>query len=276
MPLDQEGEMSFLDHLEALRWHVLRSAAAVVVFAIIAFFAKHFVYHVLILGPSRTDFWTFQQLCKLSTLTGTPGLCIDKLDFSLQSRTMTGQFTMHITSSIVLGLIAAFPYAFWEIWRFIKPGLYPKERSMARGMTFFVSLLFLLGILFGYYIVSPLSIQFLASYQLDPSIQNQFDITSYIGTLTMLVLSSGLMFQLPMVIYFLSKIGLATPSILRRFRRHAILVIFIVAAIITPPDVFSQVLISLPLLLLYEISIFISAVVVKRREKELKLESNVH
>jgi sec-independent protein translocase protein TatC len=147
---------------------------------------------------------------------------------------------------------------------------------MARGMTFFVSLLFLLGILFGYYIVSPLSIQFLASYQLDPSIQNQFDITSYIGTLTMLVLSSGLMFQLPMVIYFLSKIGLATPSILRRFRRHAILVIFIVAAIITPPDVFSQVLISLPLLLLYEISIFISAVVVKRREKELKLESNVH
>lgn len=276
MPLDQEGEMSFLDHLEALRWHVLRSAMAVVVFAVIAFFAKHFVYHVLILGPSRTDFWTFQQLCKLGTYTGTSALCIEYLDFTLQSRTMTGQFTMHITSSIVLGLICAFPYAFWEIWRFIKPGLYSRERTMARGMTFFVSLLFILGILFGYYIVSPLSIQFLASYQLDPSIQNQFDITSYIGTLTMLVLSSGLMFQLPMVIYFLSKIGLVTPPILRRFRRHAILVIFILAAVITPPDVFSQVLISLPLLLLYEISILISAVVVKRREKELKLENNVN
>jgi sec-independent protein translocase protein TatC len=263
--VSQGEEMSFLDHLEALRWHLLRSSAAVVVFAIVAFFAKDFVFHEVILGPSRVDFWTFRKLCELGEYIGSDALCINSLDFSLQSRQMSGQFTMHISSSILIGLICAFPYAFWEVWRFISPGLYPKERRLVRGITFYVSLLFLAGILFGYYIAAPLSINFLADYKLDPSIQNQFDITSYIGTLSMIVLSSGLMFQLPIVVFFLSKAGIVTPRLMRNYRRHAIIVILIVAAVLTPPDVFSQVLISLPLLFLYEMSIFISAYIEKKR-----------
>ncbi len=261
--------MSFLDHLEALRWHLLRSAASVVVFAVIAFFSKDLVYHEIILGPSRTDFWTFRKLCEMSLWLGSEALCIQELDFTLQSRQMTGQFTMHISSSIILGIICAFPYTFWEIWRFIKPGLYPKERNMARGITFFVSLLFIAGILFGYYIAAPLSINFLAGYKLDPSIENQFDITSYIGTLSMIVLSTGLMFQLPIVVYFLSKAGIVTPALMRAYRKHAIMIIVIVAAIITPPDIFSQVLISIPLLFLYEISIYISAYIQRKRLKSI-------
>jgi sec-independent protein translocase protein TatC len=265
--VSQGEEMSFLDHLEALRWHLLRSAASVVLFAIIAFFAKDFVFHEVILGPSRVDFWTFRKLCELGEWIGSDVLCINSLDFTLQSRQMSGQFTMHISASILIGLVCAFPYAFWEVWRFISPGLYPKERKLVRGITFYVSLLFASGILFGYYVAAPLSINFLAGYKLDPSIQNQFDITSYIGTLSMIVLSSGLMFQLPIVVYFLSKAGIVTPKLMRNYRRHAILVILIVAAILTPPDVFSQVLISLPLLFLYEMSIFISAYIEKKRTR---------
>jgi len=176
---------------------------------------------------------------------------------------MTGQFTMHISSSIVIGFIGAFPYVFWEIWRFVKPALYSKEKKIARGAVFFVSLLFLTGILFGYYVVSPLSINFLANYQLDPSIINEFDITSYVTTVSMLVLTCGIMFQLPIMVYFLSKAGIVTPATMRKYRRHALIGTLIVSAIITPPDVISQLLIAVPLFLLYEISIYISKLVVK-------------
>ncbi len=155
--------MSFLDHLEELRWHLVRSAASIFIFAAIAFFAKDFVFHEVILGPSRTDFWTYRKLCELGNLIGSDVLCIEMLPFELQSRTMTGQFTMHITYAFVIGLICAFPYFFWEMWRFIKPGLMSKEKNITRFATFFVSLLFVSGILFGYYIVSPLSINFLAA-----------------------------------------------------------------------------------------------------------------
>ncbi|MCS6968798.1 MAG: twin-arginine translocase subunit TatC [Bernardetiaceae bacterium] len=262
-----EKEMSFLDHLEELRWHLIRAIASVAVFAILAFVSKDFVYGKLILGPSKVDFPTYRLLCSLSKAT-----CIEKINFKLQSRQMTGQFTMHLLSSVVIGLICAFPYAFWEIWRFVKPGLYPNERRVARGATFFVSLLFLLGILFGYYVVAPLSIQFLANYQLDPSISNEFDIISYISTLTTLVLGTGLMFQLPMVAYFFAKIGLLSASFMRHYRRHAIVIVLIIAAVITPPDVISQILIALPLMLLYEISIGVVALVEKRNRQAEALQ----
>lgn len=269
---EEEKEMSFLDHLEELRWHLIRSLISIMIFAIAAFLAKNIVFHGIILAPSRTDFWTYRMLCKVSELINTSALCIEELPFIIQSRQMTGQFTMHLTSSFVIGLILAFPYAFWEMWRFISPGLYSKEKQIARGSVFFVTLLFAIGILFGYYVISPISINFLSNYQLDPSIQNEFDIISYVSTLTMLVLASGIMFQLPIVVYFFTKAGIVTPAFLRTYRKHAIVVILVVSAIITPPDVVSQILIAFPLIVLYEISIFISKNVIKNDPDLLLLE----
>jgi sec-independent protein translocase protein TatC len=257
-----EKEMSFLDHLEELRWHIVRSLMAIMVFAIAAFLAKPIVFHHIILGPSRPDFWTYRMLCKVGDFVNMNVLCIEDLPFIIQSRQMTGQFMMHITSSFVIGLILAFPYAFWEMWRFIKPGLYSKEKNVARGAVFFVSLLFAIGVLFGYFVVSPISINFLSNYQLDPSISNEFDIISYVSTISMLVLACAIMFQLPIIVYFLTKAGIVTPNLLKTYRKHAIIIILVISAIITPPDVVSQVLIALPLLVLYQISIYISKTVV--------------
>ena len=266
---ESENEMSFLDHLEALRWHILRSLSAVIILAIAAFFSKKLLFHDIILAPSRTDFWTYRMLCKLSVYLDQPFLCVEKLSFIIQSRTLTGQFATHIGVSFVAGIILAFPYIFWEIWRFIKPGLYPKERNLTRGAVFFVSLLFFLGISFGYWILSPLSINFLANYQIDESIQNEVDLMSYIEMLVMMVFACGLMFQLPMVILILAKAGIVTASFLKSYRRHAILIIVVIAAILTPsPDMFSQVIVSLPIYLLFEISILLAARVEKQAAKE--------
>lgn len=261
---EEEGGMSFLDHLEALRWHLLRSVSAILILSVAAFLAKSFVFGVVILGPSKVDFITYRWLCELSDYIGLPALCIDELPFTIQSRQMTGQFTMHMTSSFVVGFIAAFPFVFWEVWRFISPGLYDQEKNAARGAVFFVSLLFFMGAAFGYFILSPLSINFLSNYQLDPSILNEFDITSYISTLTMLVLASAIMFQLPVVVYFLAMSGLVTSGMLKAYRRHAIVVILVLSAIITPPDVVSQILIAMPILVLYEAGIQIA----KRLERK--------
>lgn len=262
--------MSFLEHLEELRWHIIRSLLSIGVFAVIAFFFKKIVWHVIILGPSRADFWSYKMLCKLGQFTGTDAFCVDQLPFIIQNRRMTAQFTIHLTSSFVVGLILAFPYAFWEFWRFIKPGLHPQEKKLSQGAVFFVTLLFLSGVLFGYFVVSPISIRFLSSYQLDPSIMNEIDLTSYVSTLMMLVLASGIMFQLPIVVFFLSKAGLVTPTFLRTYRKHAIIVILTLSALLTPPDVLSQILMSVPLLILYEISIWISKMVVRNEEKALE------
>ncbi len=207
------------------------------------------------------------MLCKLGELTSSPDLCFEELPFIIQSRQMTGQFTMAITASIVIGIIVAFPYAYWEFWRFISPGLHKNERKLANGSTFYVSFLFILGILFGYYIISPLSIYFLSNFRLDPNVANEFDIISYVNTLTMLVLSAGILFQLPIVVFFLTKAGLANPDLMRRYRRHSIVVILIISAILTPPDPMSQLLISLPLIGLYEISIGISGMVIRGKIK---------
>lgn len=269
---EEESGMSFLDHLEALRWHLLRSVGVLLVMTVLAFLAKSIVFGIVILGPSKVDFVTYRWLCSLSDYLGIPALCIDELPFTIQSRQMTGQFTMHMTSSLVVGFIASFPYLFWEVWRFIAPGLYDQERSAARGAVFFVSLLFFMGASFGYFILSPLSINFLSNYQLDPSIINEFDITSYISTLTMLVLASAIMFQLPVVVYFLAMSGLVTSGMLRSYRRHAIVVILVLSAIITPPDVISQILIAMPILVLYEAGIRIAKRLEKKRAKKQAAE----
>lgn len=263
--------MSFVDHLEELRWHVIRPIIAILVLTVVAFFAKEIVFGWIILGPSKPDFWTYRMLCQLADYVGYADLCVKELNFTLQSRQMAGQFSMHLTSSFAVGFVLAFPYAFWEIWSFVAPGLYPKEKKAAQGAVFYVTFLFVLGVLFGYYVVSPLMINFLANYQLDPTILNQFDITSYVSTLLMMVLACGLMFQLPMVILVLAKAGIVGPAFLREYRKHAIVVILIIAALITPsPDVLSQILVALPLLVLYEISIFLAAWEVNKQLKDLQ------
>ncbi len=277
-PLDQigeESEMSFLDHLEELRWHLIRGLLAVGVFSIVAFIFPEFIFGKILLAPRSSDFWTFRKLCELGEFISFPALCFSPSEFTIQSRQMTGQFTMHITSSFVTGIIVAFPYFFWEIWRFIKPGLYPKEKRATRGAVFYVSFLFIVGVLFGYYIATPISIKFLADYKIDPSFVNEFDIISYVSTVMTLVLASGLLFQLPIVVFFLSKAGIVTPALLKKYRRHAVVVILLLGAMITPPDPFSQILIALPLFLLYEIGIIISGRVQRRKEKQLiKLEEH--
>ncbi len=267
--MSSEKEMSFLDHLEELRWHVVRAISAIFIFMIAAFVAGPWIFENIVFAPARIDFITFQYLCKVGhALNMVESLCIEIIPFKVQSRYMTGQFTMHLTAAFVLGFVIAFPYVFWEIWRFIMPGLHLKERKNSRGAVFFVSFLFLLGISFGYFIMSPLAVWFLSSYSISDIISNEFDITSYVSTITALVFGSGLLFQLPVVVYFLSKVGIVTPGLMKQYRKHAIVGILILGAIITPPDPLSQSLISLPLYLLYEISILISAMVWRRKRKE--------
>lgn len=262
--------MSFLEHLEELRWHVVRSLAAVLVFTIVAFATAPWIFHNIIFAPARVDFPTFVWLCKLGHFFGSgDALCVQDIPFKVQSRFMTGQFSMHIISSFVIGIIAAFPYITWELWRFIKPGLYPREKKSSRGAVAAISFLFLLGVAFGYYIMSPVMISFLANYQISDMIVNEFDITSYVGTVVGVVFGSGVLFQLPVVMFFLTKVGIVTPSFLRKYRKHAIVLILIVGAIVTPTaDPLSQSLISIPLYLLYEISILISAAVLRQKEKD--------
>jgi sec-independent protein translocase protein TatC len=271
-PVEEQKEMTFLEHLEELRWHLIRSSIAIVVLAMVVFMAKDFVWHSIILAPSRLDFWTYEMLCKAGEWLQSDGLCINDLPFIIQSRKMTGQFTMHITTSVLIGLIISFPYVFWELWSFIGPGLYDKERRSTRGAVFFVSLLFMLGVLFGYYIIAPLSVNFLSHYKVDPSIMNEFELVNYVSTISMIVLATAVLFQLPMIVYVLTKAGLLTPDIMKTYRRHAIIVILILGALLTPPDPISQILIALPLFGLYQISIFISAAVIRKdRLKEQKL-----
>jgi len=271
MPLDQIGdekEMTFLDHLEELRWHIIRAVIAIFVIAIVAFIAKDIVIDMIIMGPSRTDFWTYKKLCELAELLSTPTLCVDTLPFELVSRKLSSQFMTHISVSFMTGLILGFPYAFWEIWRFIKPGLHLMERKASRGATFSVSFLFMTGVLFGYFLIAPISVRFFATYVVYDQLQNLFDLSSYIGMVTMVVFGSGLLFQLPVIVYFLTKAGLISSSLMKKYRKHAIIVILILGAMITPPDPFSQMLIALPLMLLYQISIVIAKRIEKRKLRQ--------
>jgi sec-independent protein translocase protein TatC len=285
MPLDQapyydyddepevsgEKEMTFIEHLEELRWHIIRSVAAILFFMIAAWFSMIFIFNKVILAPAQVDFWTYKQLCKIGKMTGIESLCVTKLNFTLMSREVSGQFMMALTSSAIVGLLVAFPYVFWEIWRFIKPGLKITEKKAATGSVFYVTALFFIGIFFGYFIVAPFAINFLVNFQIDPSIENQFDIQSYISVLATLTLACGVTFQLPMAILVLTKIGVVTPKFLKDYRKHSIVIILIVAAVITPsPDMISQVLVAIPLYFLYEISILVSQRIHRKSMEEFK------
>jgi sec-independent protein translocase protein TatC len=230
---------------------------------------KDFIFNEVIFKPKMPDFWSNRMMAKLGELVGTDALNINQKPLKLIALKMSDQFMMHFMVAIIVGLIMSSPFIFYEIWRFIKPALYDKERKHASGAVFFTSLLFIIGILFGYFVIVPLSIDFLTTYSVSPEVENQINMRSYISTVTSITFASGFIFLLPIFSYFLSKVGILTPKFMRTYRKHSYVVMFIVAAIITPPDVFSQIMVAIPLVFLYEISIFISRVVVKNREKNL-------
>ena len=262
-----EKEMSFLDHLEELRWHILRSIASVFVLGIVFFILRDIVFDI-ILAPGKKDFITYRFLCNISDVT-----CMEPTNFKLLPRDMGEQFFTHIKISIWLGFIIAFPYVFWEFWRFIKPGLYKHEQQAARGIVASCSFLFLSGVLFGYYIISPFAITFLTGYQVSPDIVSSPTLASYINYMTMLTIPTGIIFELPIVVYFLAKIGLISSDFMKKYRRHAFVIVFIMAAIITPPDVLTQILIGIPIYILYEFSIHLAKRIEKKKAKEEELES---
>lgn len=267
--MNSEKEMSFLDHLEELRWHLIRSTLAVLLFGTLAFIAKEFIFDVLLFGPKKADFPTYRLLCKIAQTIGfKESFCFTELPFRIQSRTMAGQFSAHIWTSITAGFIIAFPFVLYEFWRFISPGLKIKERKSASGFILIASLLFFIGVLFGYYIVTPLSINFLGSYQVSKEVFNDFDLSSYISLVRASTLACGLIFELPILIYILTKIGLLTPETLRKYRKFSLVIVLILSAIITPPDIASQVIVTIPIVILYELSIFISKAVIRNQNKK--------
>ncbi|MCZ2443780.1 MAG: twin-arginine translocase subunit TatC [Flavobacteriales bacterium] len=263
--MTEDKEMSFLDHLEELRWHLVRAVIAILIGSVVAFIFPHILFDVILFGPTYPDFITYRLLCQLGNAISLPALCFGDLPFKeFISIQMGSQFTWHIWGSLIAGFIITFPYVAWECWRFIKPALREKERSKATGIVFYVSILFIAGVLFGYFLLAPLTVNFLGNYDVMGRVVNQPVFTSYISTILVVILGCGILFELPVVIYFLAKIGIISPDFLKKYRRHAIIIILLLAAIITPPDVASQILVSIPLVFLYEVSIFIARRVYKK------------
>lgn len=265
----ETNEMSFLEHLEQLRWHIIRGVIAVIVGAIVIFLAKDFVFNTIINGPKSADFLSYRVICSFSDFIGLgDSLCFQAPEFTTIGVGFGELFITHIKVSLVLGIVLAFPYLFYEFWSFVKPGLYDSERKAARGMVLICSLLFISGVLFGYFVIAPFAVSFLAGYTI-PDTLNQPTISSYVNYMVMFTVPAGIIFELPVVVYFLSKIGLVTPEFMRKYRKHAFIGILLIAAIITPPDVITQFLIGIPLYVLYEVSIFISKRVKKQQDAEL-------
>ncbi len=266
-------EMSFLDHLEELRWLLVRSTIAVLVCAVVAFFFSDFIFNEILFGPKNADFVTYRFFCDLGKYFDMQEtMCINDINLPIQNREMGGQFSMHMWTSITVGFIFSFPFILWEIWKFISPALYENEKKYAAAFIIVSSFLFFIGVLFGYYLIAPLSVQFFAGYILSPEISNAIDINSYISLMKTSAIASGLLFELPIIIYFLTKIGLVNPTFLRKYRKYTLIIVLIIAAIITPPDVLSQIIVTIPIMLLYEVSILISVLVIKSQEK-LKLKA---
>lgn len=265
LPPPKEKEMSFWDHLDELRGHLFRSIIAVAVFAILAFLNRGILFDKIILAPKEGDFWTNRMLCKLGDLIGSDALCLGDLGLNIINISMSGQFLTHMYISLAAGFILAVPYVVWEIFRFVEPAMYDNERKNARGGVIVTSLLFLAGVIFSYYLIVPLTINFLGSYQVSGEVANQIALRSYISTVVSVSFAVGLVFELPVLVYFLARLGVITPEFLRKNRKVMIVVTLALSAIITPPDVFSQVMVAIPLVVLYELSIGIARRVQKRR-----------
>ncbi len=262
-------EMSFLDHLEELRWLLIRSAIAVFLFGIVAFLNIRYIFDHFLMVFKDPNFFTYRFLCNLSHKFGSEGLCIDKIDFTIQSLKMSEQFSAHLWLALTFGFILAFPYILYEIWKFIKPALYKTEQKYAFAFIIISSFLFFVGILFGYFIIAPLSINFLGNYSVSQDVERNFKLASYIAIIKTSVLSSGIIFELPILIYFLAKMGLVTPEFLKKYRKYAFVIVLILAAIITPPDILSQIIVTIPMMILYEVGIIISKIIVKKQNQAL-------
>lgn len=251
-------EQPFLAHLEELRWRLMYSALYVIAFAILAFLFHGFIFDEIILAPKTPEFLTNRLLCQFGEATGFSALCINATPLEIINIKMSGQFSTHIKVSLLAGFIVSFPFIIMEFWKFVKPALEEIEQRVVTQSILFSSLLFFLGVLFGFYVISPLSVNFLGGYHVSQTVTNQINLSSYIATVSAVVLSSAVIFELPVLIYLLSKTGLVTPEFLKQYRKHAFVLILGMAAIITPPDVFSQVLVCLPLIILYEVGINIA------------------
>ncbi|NMH25305.1 twin-arginine translocase subunit TatC [Flavobacterium solisilvae] len=268
MAKKNKNEMSFLDHLEDLRWLLVRSSAVIVIMAIVTYAFSDFIFDDIIFGPTHTDFITYRFFCDLAQSLGVTGdICVNDLPFTIQNTSMEGQINVFIWTCITAGFILAFPYILYELWKFISPALYEKEKKGAIGFIVMSSVLFFLGVLFGYFVIVPLSINFVATFSVSSVVKNEFNLDSYIGMIKTSVIAAGLFFELPIIIYFLTKLGLVTPNFLRKYRKYAIVIVLIVAAIVTPPDVVSQITVAIPMLIIYELSIFLSVFVEKKRLK---------
>lgn len=255
-----EKEMSFLDHLDELRWRLVRSAALIIVLAIIMFIYTEPIIENIFINMANTDFITYRYLCLAGNYLGIEDiLCASKINLELQSIKMTGQFGTNIYFAVVGSIVLSFPFILFQLWAFVKPGLKKNEIQATKGVVTYASILFFLGILFGYFLISPLCVQFFGNYTMSDKIKNIFTISDYISVITTTTFYTGLLFELPIIMYILTKTGVIGPQFLKRYRKHAVVVVLILAAIITPPDFFSQVLVAIPILLLYEISIFVSA-----------------
>ncbi len=263
---DPEKEMSFWDHLDALRGHVFRSAIAIVAMGILAFANREIIFDQIILAPKSSEFITNQLLCRLGDLLNVPSLCLGDMELNIININISGQFTTHIYISFFAGMVVAAPYVIWEIWRFIKPALYETERKHSSGAVWSMSLLFILGVLFSYYLIVPLTLSFFGSYQVSNSISNQISLASYISTVVSVTFSLGVVFELPVFVYFLTKVGIITPEFLKRNRKYTLVILLIIAAVITPPDIVSQILVTIPLYGLYELSILVSQRIAKRNK----------
>ena len=268
MAISKHDNMSFLEHLEELRWHVIRSLIAIISAGFVCFLMKDFIFDTIIFGPKKMDFPTYKFLCQAATFIGVEtNFCGDEFPFVVQNRTMAGQFSAHVMTSVISGFIISFPYVLYEFWKFISPGLLEKEKAKSRGFIFVSSILFFVGVLFGYYVISPLSINFLGTYQVSTQVLNEIDLGSFISLVRSSALASGIIFELPIIIYFLTKAGVVTPESLVKYRKYALVLVLILAAIITPPDVASQIIVAIPIVVLYQVSIFISKIVVKNQNK---------
>jgi len=262
----QEKEMSFLEHLEELRWHIVRSVVAIVVVGIVSFLIPNVIFDKIIFGPKNDWFLSYKAICNLSELLGMgTDLCITPKEFQVIATELGERFIVHIKVSMMFGFVAAFPYVFYQFWSFIAPGLHDKERKAASGVVFVCSFLFITGVLFGYFVISPFAINFLVGYEIN-DVASTVTLSSYVSYMIMFTIPTGIVFELPVVVYFLAKVGLVTAEFMKSYRRHAFVVILVLAAFITPPDVVTQFLIGIPLYILYEISIVIAKRVQKTQE----------
>jgi len=268
---DPNVEMSFIDHLEELRWHIIRAVIAILVGAIVVFIYSNSVVDKILMAPTRPDFISSKWLCQLgrSVFMG-DALCFQKVNVRLIETSMTGQFISSFTLAFIGGFIVAFPYVFWEFWRFVRPALSAKELKKTRGVIFWVSFLFFLGVAFGYFILTPFMVNFYFNYKLSPQIEIMPTFSDYLENLVYTTVGIGVLFQMPLLVSVLARIGIVTAKFLRKYRRHAFVIILIAAAIITPStDPFSLTIVTIPLYLLFEASIIIASRINKRQDKEM-------